>query len=148
MKRVPLDICTGCAACLVSCVHNAIEMVADHEGFLYPQIDDSKCTQCGNCTQVCPVESDSIVPNDATNSTVYAGWAKDREVLLQSTSGGIFSEIAFKILDAGGVVFGAAYDDAMTVKHIAVEDREGLAALRGSKYVQSDVNDTYRQVSK
>lgn len=146
-NMVPVENCTGCSACHFRCPQDAISMVEDGEGFLYPQVDPIECNSCGLCIQVCPVQTVSAVQSTEV-PTVYAGWTNDRELLRQSSSGGAFSEIARIVIEHGGVVFGAAYDETMTVRHMAVESLDDLQALRGSKYVQSDVGDTYRQTEK
>lgn len=144
-KTVPIEHCTGCSACLFCCPKRAITMAEDREGFLYPHIDLERCNDCGLCMEKCPVSIKSnqrlsVVPE------VYAAWSKDPDILRESSSGGAFSEIARPILDNDGVVFGAAFDDEMTVRHIAVSSWKELGKLRGSKYVQSDVGDTYQDV--
>lgn len=144
---VPVENCTGCAACCICCPQEAIDMKEDSEGFLYPRIDQKKCNSCNLCIDGCPVQS---APTNKSIGvpTLYAGWTNDLELLRQSTSGGVFSEIARVVIEEGGVVFGAAYDKTMTVRHVAVDTWDNLQALRGSKYVQSDVGDTYRQAER
>lgn len=146
-NMVPVENCTGCSACLFCCPQDAIAMVEDGEGFLYPRIDPKKCDSCGLCIKICPVQAAATVKSNGI-PIVYASWTRDRELLRQSTSGGVFSEIARDVLEEGGVVFGAAYDKTMAVRHMAVETWDNLQALRGSKYVQSDVGDTYQQAEK
>jgi len=140
---VPVKNCTGCSACRDRCPQQAIEMREDREGFLFPTIDESKCNQCGLCIEICPVKT-VVTVEMIDEPTVYAAWTKDRELLQRSTSGGVFSEIARGVLDKGGVVFGAAYDENMVVRQVAVEAWADLDKLRGSKYVQSDVGDSFR----
>jgi len=79
---------------------------------------------------------------------VYACWNLDDSVLFQSSSGGMFSVIADKILLQNGVVFGVAYSDSMRVCHQYVETRNKLDRLRKSKYVQSDIGDSFRSAKK
>ena len=67
---------------------------------------------------------------------------------MQSASGGLFSVLADRVLEDGGAVIGAAYDENLTVKHIAVHEPEGLSRLRNSKYVQSDIRDVYQDVEE
>ena len=35
--------CTGCAACYAVCPESCIEMKADEEGFLYPEVNEEVC---------------------------------------------------------------------------------------------------------
>ena len=135
--------CTGCGACRSICPKNAISMLPDKEGFLYPHVDPELCVRCGRCTAVCPVlkERDSC-PLPA----VFAAWNKDGAVRKDSTSGGLFSLLAEDTLESGGVVFGAALDSRKRVRHIACFTKEDLRHLRGTKYVQSDLGNTYREI--
>lgn len=136
--------CTGCAACKAVCQREAISMQVDEEGFFYPHIDTSKCVNCGMCKRVCP----SINPVEARRPrSVFAAMAKDDALRLASSSGGVFSLLARDILSRIGVVFGAAFDhNDWHVFHKFVENETDLSELRGSKYVQSDIGDCYRQV--
>lgn len=119
-------------------------MQADAEGFLYPHIDASKCVNCGMCQKACPSINSSRVRRP---QSVYAAIAKDDVLRLASSSGGVFSLLARDVLSKDGVVFGAAFDhNDWHVYHKVVESEDELAELRGSKYVQSDVGDCYRQV--
>lgn len=135
--------CTGCGACASSCVANAIIMVRDNEGFLQPKINVDKCRACGLCQKRCP-ELKPLQRLDYTNQQVYAFISKKDRT--KSSSGGAFSVFARWILSKNGVVVGASINDKMYVKHIVVDNIEGLNSLRGSKYVQSDLNDTYSKV--
>lgn len=135
--------CTGCAACKAVCPRNAISMLADAEGFLYPLIDESKCIGCGICARSCP----SLVQAEPrTPIRVCAAIAKDDDLRLASSSGGIFSLLAKDILAKGGIVFGAAFDHHdWHVYHRAIDNEADLAELRGSKYVQSDIGECHRE---
>lgn len=141
--------CCGCSACIAVCPHDAIMMQPDGLGFPYPQVDVAGCVDCGLCDSVCSyvqdVETLSELPKD-TKVEVLAARNTDGEVLAQSQSGGAFSAMAGQILNDGGVVYGAAFDDSHMVLHVRVSGLAGLAALRGSKYVQSDMTDVFRQV--
>ena len=139
------ETCTGCAACSNVCTHSAIKMTADVEGFLTPNFDYAKCIECQLCEKVCPVIS-PLRDKGFMNPRAYAVWSEpDRRV---SSSGGAFSAFARSILLQSGVVFGAAFDKDLHCKHIEIEDIGGLAALRGSKYVQSEIGDTFVQARK
>ena len=143
IKLAGKDNCTGCAVCEQSCTYSAISMEEDSEGFLFPKIDKDKCIGCGLCVQRCP-ELSPIKRLDYSMQTAYAVISNDYRK--QSSSGGAFSLFAEWVIKQGGVVFGATYDDGLTVKHIAIDTMEGLCKLRGSKYVQSAIGNSYRQV--
>ena len=136
--------CTGCSACMSICPHNAIRMTSDPEGFLVPVIDSACCTQCGLCVKTCPVINS--VNSPSVPVSVCAAMHIHDEVRLKSSSGGVFSAIAESILAEGGVVFGAGFDAQFSVRHISVEYVDQLDALQGSKYVQSDLAQAFREV--
>lgn len=133
--------CCGCEACAQRCVHSAIKMVRDNEGFLYPQIDTQICTKCGLCEKVCPIinQTDSKTP-----IATFAAKNKNEAIRLDSSSGGIFTLLATKTINNGGVVFGAKFDEQWNVVHDYVETIEDLAKFRGSKYVQSQIGKCYK----
>lgn len=133
--------CTGCMSCVNVCVHHAISIVQDAEGFSRPQIDKSLCVDCGLCQKTCPINNHPIV-NEPQG--VYSGWSSDEVVRIKSSSGGAFTEIARPILEDGGVVFGCALDENLQAYHTYVETIDDLAdKLRGSKYVQSRIGNSY-----
>jgi len=135
--------CTGCHACQVVCPHDAIEMEADPAGFLYPTVDLERCTECRRCKVACPVLNP---PPRHSPPTAYACMARDDALRKASSSGGVFSLLAQDTLGLGGVVFGAVLDERMDVVHERAETNEDLPALQGSKYVQSRMGSTYREV--
>lgn len=140
------DKCSGCAACCNICSQQAISMKFDSEGFLYPHIDEKKCIACHLCESVCS-ESDNLECRDNIVEA-YAAYTKDSDVLNNSSSGGVFSEIAKFVINRKGIVYGAGFSDDFTVKHIAVETIEELRLLRGSKYVQSEMGNCYAHVKQ
>ena len=139
--------CTGCMACRQKCKRNAISVIYE-KGFAFPYIDEERCVKCGLCVQVCPVLNIRNVPgNTHERETVcLAAWNKDTDVRMKSSSGGTFSAMAEKVLAQKGVVFGAAWDEGMNLRHRYVGDVAELDALRRSKYVQSDTLDTFNEV--
>lgn len=145
--NIPVQNCSSCAACANVCARNAISMQLDAEGFYRPVIDAEKCVECGACERVCPwnkpVENPHVA--DVSPKTV-AAYAKDESVRQQSSSGGIFTVLAERVLDDGGVVVGVAQTAPTRFGHIVVENKADLAKLRGSKYVQADVGLVYREV--
>ncbi len=136
--------CVGCGACFNVCPVSAIEMHPDAEGFNYPHVDDEKCVQCGKCNAVCPV----IGEPSFNKGTAYAVQHKSLDVLKNSASGGVFTAVSDAVLDANGVVYGASFTDNLEVKHTRAEDRDGRDKMRGSKYIQSDMGNIYREIER
>lgn len=139
--------CCGCSACASICPAKCISMVSDSEGFLYPEIDASLCVNCDLCSKVCPIKN--VDAGYTCKKDAYLVQHKDRTILRESTSGGAFTPIAKYIIEKNGVVFGAAFaGDSWQVKHVGVETEEELSRFRSSKYVQSDIADTYKQAKE
>ncbi len=134
--------CCGCSACAQVCAKQCITMQRDAEGFLYPIVDSTICTNCGLCEKVCPILNQET---EKKPLQVYAAKNTNEEIRLKSSSGGIFTLLAEAIIHDGGVVFGAKFDKDWNVVHDYTESVEGLVAFRGSKYVQSAIGNTYRQ---
>lgn len=138
--------CCGCSACYQICPSKCIAMEQDKEGFLYPVVNEVQCKQCGLCEKICPVQNVKEVKCDTLKS--YVAYIKDETVRLKSSSGGMFTLFAEEILNRQGVVFGAAFDDAFLVQHIAIQTKADLAWLQGSKYLQSRIEETYKEAKK
>lgn len=137
--------CCGCSACAQKCPRECITMRSDGEGFLYPQIDSKRCAECHLCEQVCPVMKKN---SESTPLSVYAASNRNDTIRLHSSSGGVFSALAEIILEEGGLVFGAAFDSDLVVKHVCVESKSVLDCLRGSKYVQSNLGTCFKEIEK
>lgn len=136
--------CSGCTACKSSCPKDAIEMIEDEEGFLYPKVDKEKCVNCGLCDRVCPILNKKERKN--FNQKGYIFQNVDNNVRKESTSGGAFSAIAENVLSKNGVVYGVGFDENFKVIHQRVTEKKYLEKFRNSKYVQSDPNITFTQV--
>ena len=137
--------CCGCAACVQVCPKQCISFNEDEQGFRYPSVDNVVCVNCGLCERVCPVlnQDESKQPLQ-----VYAAKNPNEKIRLMSSSGGIFTMLAESIIDQGGVVFGARFDEKWEVEHAYTETKDGLEPFRGSKYVQSRIGNTYQQVKE
>lgn len=139
--------CCGCGACFNVCPTRCITMTEDEEGFLYPEVDTSRCVDCGLCSRVCVCQREE--PLRQKEPACYAAILKDDSVRAASSSGGVFSLLAESIIAADGVVYGVAMDEDMrscSLTRAACADE--LPKLRGSKYLQADVGETYRSVKK
>lgn len=127
------------------CPKNSISFKEDTEGFFYPEVDEDTCVDCGICSQKCPTLNVSV--NDKSEKA-YSGYATQIENKDSGSSGGVFSLLATNILNEGGVVYGAAFDDNLKLKHRRIEAVEELRPLCKSKYLQSDCSEIYNQVRK
>lgn len=142
-KLCTYDRCTGCGGCAAVCPRACITMEPDDEGFLYPLVTEADCIHCGLCSRVCPVLSEQTPSGPPT---AYAAIHLEEQTRLESTSGGVFSLLCRWVLEREGIIFGAAYRDDFSVEHRMVTTSGELAALRGAKYVQSQLGKTYQQV--
>lgn len=134
--------CSGCSACFSVCPKKAIEMVPDEKGFLYPSVDFSECINCGICLSVCDFRKFKIDTSKSFKCFAFA----DNDERLTSQSGGAFASIAKYVLSKNGVVFGCFMkDDGREIKHILCENVEQLQLLKKSKYVSSDIKETFLQ---
>lgn len=136
--------CCGCTACYSICGEHAITMELDDEGFMYPRIDAEKCIDCRACEKVCPYIKYTEI-SEKYHSIQLAVQYKDEGKREASTAGGAFSLIADYVLEQDGIVYGVGYDN-MIVCHKQAGTEEDLAQMRGSKYVQSTLNDTFQEI--
>ena len=140
--------CCGCNACGDICMHKAITFKIDIEGFWYPEVDSSKCTNCGLCEKVCPeLHIDELKRNDS-EKPIYtiAAINKNMAVRWDSTSGGAFSALADIMYEQGGYVSGAVYNEDFSVKNYISNNPKDLIKLRSSKYLQSNAVGLYSEI--
>lgn len=140
--------CSGCTACKYVCPVGAILMVADEEGFLYPEVDEEKCIQCGLCRKTCPFHDEYERGGNFETPLVYAVKHVDENVRKASTSGGMFTALSDYVLMQDGVVYGAAFTSDFRVCHTKAENSKDRDALRGSKYVQSDLGNVFPEIKE
>ncbi len=145
--QVVADRCTGCKACGSVCSVNAITFRKSPEGFLYPQVAESLCIHCGKCTGVCHALENNLQNTKETTKAFY-GWHQAENIRENSSSGGVFSALAENILARGGLVIGAYFDpNTKQVRH-GNSDEIPIARFRGSKYVESDLTETYTWIDQ
>lgn len=132
--------CCGCSACASICPKQCISMVEDYEGFLYPSINKDICIDCSLCEKAC----NELHPfNKREPIKVLAAINKNNDIRLESSSGGIFYLLAEKIINEGGIVFGARFDNDFQVVIDYTDTKEGIKKFMGSKYVQARIETAY-----
>lgn len=141
------NLCCGCAACVDICSFSAINMKPDEDGFIYPSVDKGKCRECGLCEKVCHFSKDIVSLSDG-EPQIFAAINKDEDIRFKSTSGGFFSGLSDCVIEEGGVVYGAAFDKAVTVHHIRAINKEERNKCRGSKYIQSNMDGAYKKAKR
>lgn len=146
------DDCNGCAACMNICHQNAIQMKST-KGFYYPEINISKCVKCNRCKTICPVDRGVNISSPDKRMAIkkakaYALIHNDKKIQRLSSSGGAFDLLSRLVLDNDGIVYGAAFDEKYDVKHICITKYEDINLLYGSKYVQSNIDFTFRDIKK
>lgn len=146
IKLIGKKRCTGCFGCYNVCPNEAIQMKDDHTGFYFPFIENNKCKNCEVCLNICPVYNKKFPNVNLSKPKVYAGWSKNLEIRYESSSGGLFYEIANYVLKNNGVIYGVAWDSDHSVKHIRITNNEDLYKIMGSKYLQSNVGMCYKKV--
>ena len=134
---------------MLVCPTHSIIMEEHELGCVYPTINSQTCIGCQKCEDVCGYKKEGM--QNPLPIVTYAAASKKKENLRKSASGGIFGAIAEEFLEKEGIVFGCSMenvDGQLVPMHIGIENKDDLVKLLGSKYVQSDLNDTYEQVKK
>ena len=137
--------CCGCGGCEQICPKNAIELKADEDGFLYPVLDKDMCVECGACKSVCPYDKELSLKEP---KRVYAAKTTDTQSLMNSSSGGMFGAFAEYILAHDGFVAGCVFDENFKAEHILSDKAEDVERMRGSKYVQSETGNIFKDVKR
>ena len=150
LSRITDDGCTGCATCANACPQNAIEIQLNNDGFYRPTLIEDKCNFCDVCIRFCPIigrekHTKPITKFHLPEPDVYAAWSTNEDIHLKSSSGGIFSELAYHVLDNHGIVCGCAWGKNWTPHHIIIDKHEDVGQLRGSKYIPSFINEHFYQ---
>lgn len=144
-KMINTTECIGCGACANICPTGAISLEGDKWGFYRAIVDESKCIGCGKCVDVCPILHHGRNFNSSSPSC-YEFIAKDKTILHQSSSGGIFTYLAKLILEKKGIVCGAQWNTDFSVQHVIVDNEDELNKLRKSKYLQSYQGNIFHEI--
>lgn len=141
--------CYGCGVCATACGRKIIEIVQNTDGFYEPRItDESQCTHCGICTDVCAYLHDDLALKE-TDIHPYAAWSKDHLVRRKCSSGGAGFEIGKYLLGQGYKVCGVRYDaDKNRAEHYIAANVEELIQSAGSKYIQSYTVDGFSAINR
>ena len=139
--------CCGCTACYTICPKSAIQMKKDEEGFFYPVISLEQCVNCGLCEKICPMINDKANTSDEKGTIQIGIQNRNLKKRMESTAGGAFSLIAEYVLENHGYVYGAGWDNGVVI-HKETRNTEELKELRGSKYVQSNLNNTFYKIKE
>jgi len=141
------DLCTGCGACVSVCPKDALSMQEDGLGFYIPVLDNDKCINCHLCEKSCHAINMTMPTCPSMDFRPSMVKAKDRDIVMKSTSGGIITLLANWALNHGGVVYGATYDyDKQRLAHTST-DECSFEKLRKSKYIESYTGNVFSQVN-
>lgn len=140
--------CSGCTACASACGHDAISMEPDALGFRYPSVDTSLCVECGVCEKVCPFNENYQTADNLDSPECYGARHNDMSEIETSRSGAAFIAISDYVLDNGGIVYGAGYENHFEVTHKRAMTKLERDEFKGSKYVQSNLKDVFRKIKK
>lgn len=147
LNVLPKEKCSGCGLCSEVCPKKCIAMNENLEGFLYPEVNDDKCVDCQICVKKCPVFSNEIALNTFTQR-YYAAIAQDKDLLVKSSSGGVFGVLAKHMLNLGGFISGCVYNEKLEAEHVVTDDENCVKKMYGSKYVQSNILNCYEPIKK
>ena len=143
IDKLKKDECCGCTSCYNACPTSAITLRKDELGYLYPSIDEKKCVKCNLCEKVCPSLNKKA---DVKIKNAYIGRSVSSFVLDNSASGGIATALALNFVKRGAIVYGAVYNDKFEVVHSRIDKEEDIHKISGSKYIQSKIGDTFKNI--
>lgn len=137
--------CTGCMLCAQQCKSEAISIVTDNLGFIYPIVDNEKCVKCHICQKTC-VQNNFMNINFHDGLSYFGAYEDISSMSSLSSSGGFANAASYTTLLDGGIVYGAAFNDEWYLQHCRISDCKELFRLDGSKYAQSDISHVYQKI--
>lgn len=137
--------CTGCGACSAVCNNNSIFVGRERDGHYYPKINQQVCIGCLQCEKVCPICSSFEYGSNCLISKPLKAWNNNNNQRLASSSGGVFSAMAYQFIREGGYISGAVVDK-LTIKHIVTCELGDISRIQGSKYLQSETVEAYKRI--
>lgn len=147
LKDKNKEHCTGCSACANVCLHKAISMKEDNEGFLYPSIDEDLCIHCDLCVKTCPFENKYA--NQEGKQLSYIGITDNKYYYTKSASIGVCTMLAVCFIENGGYVYGVELnEDDWKAYHVQIKNVAEIDRIRNSKYLQSNPLDSFIEVKK
>lgn len=123
-------------------------MAPDDEGFVYPEINQELCIDCGKCRKVCAFQNGFNKSSNLETPGAYGIKHINDDVRNNSSSGGAFTGISDYILSEKGVVCGVGFNEKMEVIHDFATTKDERNFLRGSKYVQSELKDIFPEIKR
>ena len=140
--------CCGCQACGDICPKGSISFKTDDEGIWYPEVNHDTCIDCHLCEKVCPIINKVSRSDNSIDPKTYILQAPNPLDRLKSASGGAYTLLVNEVFKRGGYVAGHVWNDKASVKGFISCKPEDLDLLRGTKYLQSDVEGIYKAVKQ
>lgn len=134
--------CINCENCINICKLDAMEE-QQLNGLVYPNVIKEKCVECGMCKKVCSLYVDKLETEFKQGYAI--GWSVDNDVLLQTTSGGMFRVFSEEIINASGWVFGTEFSRDK-LAHVTGYNDSNIKKFGGSKYVKSKVGNSFSEI--
>lgn len=150
MKNISnYDYCYGCGVCASACPKKTITMKISEDGFYVPKVEESNCTECGICLDVCAFNHEKTVQDEDFTIKCSAVWSKDSVIRQTCTSGGVGFEIGRYLISKGYKAIVCRYNpETKRAEHYVAETEEQLKASIGSKYIQSDSFRSFSHIKK
>lgn len=142
--------CYGCGVCSASCAKKIISIELNRDGFYEPRVNESECTNCGICLEVCAFNHEErALTSDEINIKAWAAWSNDENVRRKCSSGGVGFEIGRQLIEQGYKAVGCRYDiKKQRAEHYIATTVEEFVQSIGSKYIQSYTEEAFQQIKR